>query len=179
MERQSFNADWLQTMINISESEKKAVRGSQLENLSAKALVFARWAQVMTRFERSMYQNPDQDLNGLWWNLVEEYQLVKRPENRNEPDWAAKIHLAQYPCYYHNYMLGELAASQILNSICRRVMSQSSLAELSFAGKTAIGEYLTKEVFRPGSSLHWNDLLKRATGEELTPRYFVEEFVRK
>jgi peptidyl-dipeptidase A len=179
MERQSYNADWLQTMVGISEKEKEAVRRSQLEKLSTKALVFARWAQVMTRFERSMYREPDQDLNGLWWNLVEEYQLVKRPEGRNEPDWAAKIHLAQYPCYYHNYMLGELAASQILNAICRRVMHQDSLSELSFAGKVAIGDYLRREIFRAGSRLHWNDLLKQATGEGLTPRYFVEEFVRK
>jgi len=79
-------------------------------------LIFSRWAQVMMRFERAMYRDPDQDLNKLWWDLVEEYQFVKRPPGRNAPDWAAKIHIAQYPCYYHNYMFGGLAASQILGA---------------------------------------------------------------
>ena len=29
------------------------------------------------------------------------------------PDWAAKIHIATNPVYYHNYMLGEMMASQL------------------------------------------------------------------
>ena len=179
MERQCYNPDWLQTMVNINEKEKEAVRKTQHENLMAKELVFSRWTQVMVRFERSMYQNPDQDLNKLWWDFVEKYQLIRRPENRNAPDWAAKIHLAQYPCYYHNYMLGELAASQILNAISTKVKKEPAIAEISFANKPEIGDFLKTRVFMPGSRLQWNDLLKYATGEGLTPKYFAEEFVGK
>ena len=51
----------------------------------------------MYRFEKAMYANPDQDLNALWWILVEKYQLVKKPEGRNEPDWSTKIQIALYP----------------------------------------------------------------------------------
>ena len=43
-------------------------------------LIFSRWCQVMLRFEKGMYENPDQDLNKLWWDLVEKYQLLKRPD---------------------------------------------------------------------------------------------------
>ena len=39
---------------------------------------------------------------------------LKKPEGRNMPDWATKIHVALYPCYYHNYLLGELLASQFI-----------------------------------------------------------------
>jgi len=177
MERQCYNPDWLQTMLHISDKDKQAVERTQHESLRSKELVFSRWTQVMVRFERDMYKNPDQDLNKLWWDLVEEFQLIRRPEGRNEPDWAAKIHLAQYPCYYHNYMLGELAASQILNALATQVEHLSNISEISFAGKPAIGEYLTTYIFRPGARLQWNDLLKQATGEELTPKYFAQEFV--
>ena len=85
-------------------------------------MVFSRWAQVMFRFEKSMYEDPDQDLNRRWWELVEKYQLLKMPAGRNEPDWAAKIHIALYPCYYHNYLLGELLASQLLYHIAGPVL---------------------------------------------------------
>jgi len=179
MERQASNADWLQVMVGVSEKDKESIRKSVQENLRLKELIFSRWCQVMVRFERSLYRNPDQDLNKLWWNLVEEYQFVKRPENRNEPDWAAKIHLAQYPVYYHNYMLGELTASQLLNYIVKNVLKQEKFTEISFADKPAIGEYLKEKIFMPGASYRWDDLIKYATGEALTPRYFVEEFVAR
>ena len=93
-------------------------------------LVFSRWAQVMYRFEKSMYENPDQDLNNLWWEMVEKYQLVKKPEGRNMPDWATKIHIALYPCYYHNYLLGEMLASQLYSYITTNISENGS-----FVGK--------------------------------------------
>lgn len=179
MGRQAYNVDWLQTMAGIDEKEKESLRAEVQGNLRMTQLAFTRWSQVMVRFERAMYENPDQDLNKLWWDLVERYQFVKPPENRNEPDWAAKIHLAQYPCYYHNYTLGELAASQILHAIVTTVEKQGTFAEISFAGKPGIGDFLREKIFIPGSSLGWNDLLVRATKEGLTAKYFAEEFVGK
>ena len=40
-------------------------------------LIFSRWCQVMFRFEKGLYGNPDQDLNRLWWDLVEKYQEIE------------------------------------------------------------------------------------------------------
>jgi len=40
-----------------------------------------------------------------------------------------------------------------------------------------VGAFLRERIFAPGASLDWNRLLVHATGEELTPRYFVDEFV--
>jgi len=189
MGRQAYNVDWLQAMVGISDKQKPSLQKALRDNQRISMLAFSRWSQVMVRFERALYQDPDQDLNKLWWDLVEEYQFVNRPDKRNEsrifrdePDWAAKIHLAQYPCYYHNYQLGELAASQILNAIVRDVVKQQirlkGRTEISFATKPDIGKFLKEKIFVPGSSYYWNDLLKNATGEGLTPKYFVEEFVK-
>jgi peptidyl-dipeptidase A len=179
MGRQVSNADWLQQMVGVPEQEKESLRREVSEDLLRSQLIFCRWTQVMMRFERALYQNPDQNLNTLWWDLVEEYQLVKRPEGRNEPDWAAKIHIAQYPAYYHNYMLGELTASQILHSIVRDVYRQGKIAEVSFVDRPAVGDYLREKIFEEGAKYRWDDLIKRATGESLSPKYFAEEFVKK
>ncbi len=178
MGRQAYNVNWLQTMVGINEKQKTSLQKALRDNQRISMLAFSRWSQVMVRFERALYQNPDQDLNKLWWDLVAEYQFVTPPEKRNEPDWAAKIHVAQYPCYYHNYQLGELAASQILNSIVRGVMKQETFSEISFAAKPEVGNFLKEKIFTPGAKYQWNDLLKYATGESLTPKYFVEEFVK-
>ncbi len=87
-----------------------------------KLLIFSRWCQVMLRFEKAIYDDPDQDLNALWWDLVEEYQVVRRPEGRNAPDYASKIHIVSAPAYYHNYMMGQLFASQVHHAIARDVL---------------------------------------------------------
>jgi peptidyl-dipeptidase A len=179
MGRQAANVDWLINMGILNRTDADTYRKALDKNLRFSQLAFCRWSLVMEYFERGLYENPDQDLNKLWWDLVEKYQLVKRPENRNEPDWAAKIHIALYPCYYHNYILGEMTASQILNTIVCQVEKKNTLTEISFANHPEIGVYLEEKIFFPGASLQWNDLLKYATGEGLSAQYFAEEFVGK
>ena len=178
MERQASNADWLQVMVGIGDKDKEMIRAVGQENLRMSALIFCRWEQVMMRFERAMYENPDQDLNKLWWNLVKEYQMVTPPEGRNAPDWAAKIHLAQYPAYYHNYQLGELAASQLQHYIAKNILKQDKTGDVNFANRPEVGEYLKAKVFAPGASLRWDELMKYATGEPLSAKFFAEEYVK-
>ena len=75
--------------------------------------MFAAWVQVMARFERSLYADPAQDLVATWWSHVERYQHLRRPDGIGRGDWAAKIHLTVAPVYYHNYLLGQMTASQL------------------------------------------------------------------
>jgi peptidyl-dipeptidase A len=44
-------------------------------------------------------------------------------------------------------------------------------------GNLQVGEFLVEKIFKPGARYPWNEMLKRATGEELRPEYFVEQFV--
>ncbi|MCF6271011.1 MAG: M2 family metallopeptidase [Melioribacteraceae bacterium] len=176
--RLSHNPEWLKKMVGISEKEAEKIAEPSFNSLRSEQLTFSRWVQVMYRFEKEMYANPDQDLNGLWWQLVEKYQLLKKPEGRDEPDWASKIHVALYPAYYHNYMLGELLASQLHNYITTKVLKMEKNNSESFVGKSEVGDYLKHLFFSYGALYPWNELIAKATGEELTPRYYAEQFVK-
>jgi peptidyl-dipeptidase A len=178
MERQAKNPEWMQQMLGISDNDKSEIAKIIKEDARLKALIFCRWSLVMVNFEKGMYENPDQDLNKLWWDMVEKYQFIKRPENRNEPDYAAKIHLSQSPVYYHNYVLGELMASQLMNFIAKNIEKQNSVSGISFFKKPEIGNYLKEKVFVPGLKYYWNDLIKYATGENLNPDFYINEFVK-
>jgi peptidyl-dipeptidase A len=175
--RLASNPYWLLENIGISTAEAEKIRQDVKNNLRLEQLVFSRWSQVMFRFEKCMYANPDQDLNKLWWDLVEKYQLIKKPEGRNNADWAAKIHIASYPCYYHNYQLGELLASQLQAYINRKILKTGETDIVSLSKNPEIGAYLVEKVFRPGASYQWNDMIRRATGEELTAKYYAGEFL--
>jgi len=175
--RFAANPAWLKDVIGITEEEKNKIGDDVFKSLRLEQLVFSRWVQVVYRFEKEMYSNPDQDLNELWWNLVEKYQMIKKPEGRNEPDWASKIHIASYPAYYHNYMLGELLASQLYYYIGNNVLKSADIKNESYKNKKEVGEFLVEKVFTPGKRYFWNDMIKMATGENLTPKYYAQQFV--
>ncbi len=176
-ERFARNADWLKAVgVDVPDPETFQRRGEKLRR--NQLLIFSRWCQVMFRFEKALYADPSQDLNRLWWDLVEEYQRVKRPEGRNAPDYAAKIHIVSAPAYYHNYMMGELFAAQLHHAIARDVLGGADPAKAVYVGNKAVGRYLIQRVFAPGRTLDWDGLTRRATGEALNPRAFSLDFRR-
>lgn len=171
MGRLTRDPAWLRDVVHaeVDDAQAADIRAQQ----RAAMLVAARWILVMVYFERELYRDPErEDLNTLWWDLVERLQCIRRPEGRNEPDWAAKIHLSLSPVYYHNYLLGELMASQVSAHARRGVPDGRSIA-----GHPEVGAFLRERIFAPGATLRWDQLLVHATGEELSPRYFVDEFV--
>ncbi len=176
--RFASNPQWIADNTGISEAEKNTIADDCNKSLRLEQLVFSRWVQVMYRFEKSMYANPDQDLNALWWQLVEIYQLIKKPEGRDAPDWASKIHIATSPCYYHNYLLGELLASQLHYYITTNILKTEEKSMVSYSNMPAVGEYLKEKVFKPGALLEWNVMIERATGEKLTSKYYALQFVK-
>ena len=41
-----------------------------------------------------------------------------------------------------------------------------------------IGKFLKEKVFDPASEYYWNDMIEKATGEKLTPKYYAKQFVK-
>ena len=122
-------------------------------------LILAQWVQVMTRFERAFYADPDGDLDAIWWDLVERHQGIPRPAVPLVDAWASKIHLGVAPCYYHNYLLGEILASQI-------------------DAWTTSGPEVAERLLRPGASVRWDRLVEQATGAPLGIAAFVADASR-
>jgi peptidyl-dipeptidase A len=173
-ERFSKSRAWLEKMgVNVADGAKfdaaaKKVQRNQL-------LIFSRWCQVMLRFEKGMYENPNQDLNALWWSLVEKYQQVKKPAGRNAPDYASKIHICSAPVYYHNYMMGQLFASQVHHAMAKD-LNGGDVNGFLYIDNPKVGEWMTRKVFAMGRLLPWNDLTKFATGAHLSAEAFAKDF---
>jgi peptidyl-dipeptidase A len=174
--RLSQNARWIKTMLGLSDTRTDEIEAGTRKYARISQLVFARWAMVMYRFEKQLYADPEADLNTLWWDTVERYQMLRRPDGRNEPDWAAKIHFAVAPCYYHNYLLGELLASQLQQYILGTVLKENKQTQ-GLTNRAEIGAFFKERVFAPGSRYTWLQMIRRATGESLTPRHFAHQFV--
>jgi peptidyl-dipeptidase A len=174
-ERFSKSADWLKAFgVEVPDRERYSAAGARMRR--DRLLIFSRWVQVMFRFEMGLYRDPSQDLNKLWWDLVEKYQMLQRPEGRSAPDYASKIHIVAAPAYYHNYLLGELFACQLHAAIARDVLQAKDAASAGYTRDPRVGQFMKEKVFSQGALRSWNDLTRYATGEELNAKAFAAEF---
>lgn len=177
-EKMSKRRAWLEKM-GVKVDDAKAFDETGAKMLRYQLLIFSRWCQVMLRFEKGMYENPEQDLNKLWWDMVEKYQMLRRPAGRNAPDYGSKYHIVGAPVYYHNYMMGELFASQLHHTIARKVYGGADPNTVVYVGNKEVGAFMRRAVFEPGRTMTWNELTRHATGADLSPEAFAKDFQGK
>jgi peptidyl-dipeptidase A len=174
-ERFGKSRKWLEQMgVKVENAQAFDETASKVQR--NQLLIFSRWCQVMLRFEKGMYENPSQNLNELWWDLVQKYQGLKKPAGRNAPDYGSKIHICSAPVYYHNYMMGQLFASQVHHALVKAVYPGQQPNDVTYVNEKKVGEFMTAKVFAPGKLYPWNGLLKFATGAELNPEAFAADF---
>lgn len=167
--RQVYLKPFINEMLGEKKNKKELIQIAH-ESLKRRQLIFSRWVMVMTYFEKELYHNPNQDLNTLFWNLVEKYQKVKPPLHRKgKHDWASKYHIAMAPVYYYSYLFGEMLASSM----------QKKVFELSGENKIFTlkgGEFFKKFLFSPGNAYSWDKLVEKMIGTPLSAEAWVDEF---
>jgi peptidyl-dipeptidase A len=159
------NSQWLVKFAGADAKKVNEVAAALKKQRIREQLIFCRWTIVMLHFEKALYENPDADLPQLWKETVEKYQLLKQPAGRKEADWASKPHFVIAPVYYHNYMLGELFAAQLRQTLGKDFVQDNP----------RIGKYLEQKVFAPGAFYPWAEFVVQATGEPLSPKAFAKE----
>lgn len=173
--RLSKNAEWLHRYAGLDRAQATKAGQKFGRAIREQLLVQTRWCLVMCHMERALYRDPDQDLDTLWWDLVERFQKVPRPDGRRAPDWASKIHFSVAPVYYQNYMLGEIMASQLQSHILSRVLGGGGDAWERYVSSPKVGQFLIVSLFRSGKALDWRGTIRQATGAPLRTDAFVGE----
>ena len=173
--RLTKNAAWLTAWAGAPAAEAAGRATAIGRAIRDQLLVQTRWNLVMCAMERALYADPGQDLDRLWWDLVERFQGVRRPDGRRSPDWASKIHFSVAPVYYHNYLLGEIMASQLQAHLLQVVIGGGAGAWSRYVTDPVVGGYLRERIYAGGRTRDWRDTLVAATGRPLDPSAFVGE----
>jgi len=159
--------EWLERVLEIGPSEATALEDRLQAARAAQLLVFTRWVLVMNDFERQLYADPEADLDSAWWELASRYQLLTPQEGRRAPDWAAKIHVAVAPVYYHTYLYGAIVALQLKHALDAAVGGMVDRPEA--------GVLLQKKLFAPGQSIRWDCLVEEGSGSPLSVESLARE----
>lgn len=170
--RRARDAEWYKKIVGVDEKTYEEILPRLKRILRTQLAITARWVMAFVFFEKELYRSPDGDLNNLWYDTVHELQYINVPDERREyPDWAAKIHFGTAPVYYHNYLLGEMMASQMRDYIHENI-SQDILNK-------DVGTFFIDKIFKPGALYRWDHLLERATGETLNPVHMANQLKEK
>jgi peptidyl-dipeptidase A len=143
----------------VSPSEVAQLAESLEAARAAELLVFTRWVLVMNAIERALYADPEADLDTLWWELVSRYQGITPPDGRRAPDWAAKIHIAVSPVYYHTYLYGDIVGLQLTAAL--------EAETGGIVDRHEAGSLLRERLYAPGESVRWDRLVEQASGMRL------------
>ena len=64
--------------------------------------------------------------------------------------------------YYHNYMMGQLFASQVHHAVARDVYKGADPNTVTYVNEPKVGEFMKTKVFAPGRTKDWKALTKFA-----------------
>ncbi|MFB6318799.1 hypothetical protein [Saccharicrinis sp. FJH54] len=111
---------------------------------------------VRAELEKEIIQNPDQDINKLFWALKKKYFFYDQPDIDKVPLWIQDTHIIHNSGIYQAYIYAAAIGSMLLENVKQR---------------DDYGRWMTENIFRFGDSRCWRDIIKDATGRDFTPGY--------
>ncbi len=150
-----------------------------LLNAALQQIVFIPWsAGVMAAWERDFYEGnlSTHELNHRWWQYVAKYQGIAPPEPRGEQfcDAATKTHINDNPALYYQYAIAFAIKYQLHRHIATKLLHEAP-QNCNFYGNKEVGAFL-HNLMKAGATRDWRELIREATGEELSAKAMLEYY---
>lgn len=166
------NYNWLKSTVLPDTVHQKQLILVCEHLLQVDRLFRCRRLLAMAHFEREIYQNPNQNLDNLWYEVNLKYLGLNYEKDKNFGSWAANKFSTSLSCNTHNLVLADVFAAQLQHAIEKRVLKNGN-----YTNNSEIGEYLENNLYKYGNTVTWEKLIEKATGEPLNTAYFVNYLV--
>lgn len=117
--------------------------------------------------EYAMYNHPEQNIDSVERAMFKKYLLVDLDSLATETNvkqfpstFAASIWYTSYPCYYQNYILSGMIATQIHEAMENKFGN-------NYTTNPNISSWLIESFYTQGEILEWNEKIRNATGKGL------------
>jgi peptidyl-dipeptidase A len=109
--------------------------------------------------EYEMYKHPEQDMAEVERAMFKKYLLVGLDES--EPhQFAASIWYTSYPCYYQNYILAGMIATQLQEAMTSKFGEEK-------VTNPKVSLWMIHNLYATGETEEWNERIRNATGKSL------------
>lgn len=142
-----------------------------------RTVTFLPWSiGVMSNFEYELYEKdlPPDQWQRRWWELVAEHQKIAPPADRDRPDLCdacTKTHIIDDPGAYYDYAIATVIKFQLHDHIARKILKQDP-RNCNYYGNPQVGAWL-QQIMAQGATRDWRDVLRDATGEDLSTRAMI------
>jgi peptidyl-dipeptidase A len=117
--------------------------------------------------EYEMYRDPGQDVAAVEREMYARC-LLTEVDSTEPHHFASSIWYTSYPCYYQNYILAAMIATQL----------QEALSDKFGGEKTsgaAVAPWMVEHLYASGETMEWNDRIRNATGKQLEPGAYLRK----
>ena len=111
--------------------------------------------------EYEMYRNPKADMALVEREMYKKYLLVDLPEDE-PPQFAASIWYTSYPCYYQNYIISGMIATQLQEALTDQFGAEKISNE-------KVSDWIVKQLYATGETDEWTERIRNATGKSIEP----------
>lgn len=150
-----------------------------LDEALTQTITFIPWAAgTISHWEHDLYQDnlKESKWNERWWEYRARFQGITPPSGRSGAlcDPATKTHVNDDPAQYYDYAVATVLKYQLHNHIAREILDQDPTA-CNYYGSEETGEFL-RGILSQGATRNWRDVLREATGEELSTKPMMDYF---
>ena len=114
-----------------------------------------------------MYKNPEANIDSIEHSVFKQYLLVDLDSlalsvkmEKIPSTFAASIWYTSYPCYYQNYILAAMIATQVHEALVNKFGEE-------IISNPNISAWLTKSFYEQGELIEWSEKIREATGKGL------------
>jgi hypothetical protein len=145
----------------------------QLRSSHPYAVLELRRELAVPYFEKRLYELPDEDVTTERIKALAdeiEKEIEGGPSARSLVSLLTEIHSSSTSCYYHSYLLGEMAVHQTQDYFRKK--------DGFIVDNPRVGEELTKKYWKPGGGETFLDMVNALTGSRLSADACVENLTR-
>ncbi len=133
---------------------------------------------TLAHWEYDLYENdlPRHLFNTRWWEYSEKYQGIESSSQRGEMDCSPAIQndVINNPGEGMDAALSLVIAHQLHRYICKNILNED-VRLANYRGRKEVGRYL-QSVMQLGATRDWMQVMREATGEELSSEALLEYY---
>lgn len=154
---------WLSTFTKAKPKEIE----HYLESRGIPALYRLRRLLKDFAIEYELYKDPSQNAAALEREAFRKYLLVEL-DSTEAHQYAASIWYTSYPCYYQNYILAGMIATQLHEALSDKFGRRKSV-------DSTVAPWMINHLYASGESLEWTERIRNATGKSLETGAFLRK----